>query len=183
MGLGTLEQHVRQSATILESVGNRVGCFLAKSSALPRLEQAWCDAAYWCHEAFVEPLDTIAVPKLETAIEVLLRAENTRGSKARFIQAIETFFGLKRDQFINPTSSFTVEKLAEGFVRDRSRILHGTWSTLDTHLKDSRPSLAELARRIMANYTVHLDDYMKDDGATDNIDHFLRWVAKRHPNP
>lgn len=40
-----------------------------RDTKLPFLEQAWCDGAYWMREAFAEPIETIAVAKLETSIE------------------------------------------------------------------------------------------------------------------
>jgi hypothetical protein len=62
---------------------------------------------------------------------ILRMVESTSGSKARVLKAIRAFYGLTKDQFINPQSQLTVEKFATGFVTDRSRILHGTWSTLN----------------------------------------------------
>jgi hypothetical protein len=81
MGEGTLHHFLNVRQALVDAVSPRVAAFVAGSSALPILDQAWADAAYWFHEALAEPLDTIAVPKLETAIEVLLRAESTSGSR------------------------------------------------------------------------------------------------------
>jgi hypothetical protein len=156
MGEGTLHHFLKTGQALLDSVGQRVTAYVTGISGLPVLEQAWADAAYWFHEALAEPLDTIAVPKLETAIEVLLRAENTSGSKTRVLKAIKAFYGLTKMQFINPQSQLTVEKFATGFVTDRSRILHGTWSTLNHSLRDSRPSLTSLVRGLLARYALEL---------------------------
>lgn len=164
------------SAKVLESVGRRVAAYLRDSSGLPNLQQAWCDAAYWYHEGLAEPLDTIAVPKLETAIEVLMRAENTRGSERRLRQAMKAFFGLEADQTINPESATTVREFVKGFVTDRSRILHGTWSTLRTNLRTSRASLTAVVRQLLLDYTLALDGFSSDPAALDRIDAFLAWV-------
>jgi hypothetical protein len=124
MGQGTLGHFLQTRQVLVDAVSPRVTAFVRGTSAFPILEQAWADAAYWFHEALAEPLDTIAIPKFETAIEVLLRVESTSGSKTRVLKAIRAFFGLTKNQFINPQSQLTVEKFATGFVTDRSRILH-----------------------------------------------------------
>jgi hypothetical protein len=180
MGAGMLEALLRAGRAVLEAVGHRVEAFLSGNTGpLSTLEQAWCDAAYWFHEGLAEPLDTIAVPKLETAIEVLLRTESTKGSKSRVLRAIKTFYGLNKQDFINPDVQITVEKFATDFVRDRSRILHGTWSTLGHSLRDSRPSLTLLVHGLLTNYVIELDAFAADPAATDDVDRFLDWVATR----
>lgn len=180
MGTGVLAACLRDGRAVLDAVGRRIDAFIAENPGpLPALEQAWCDAAYWYHEGLAEPLDTIAVPKLETAIEVLLRTESSSGSRSRVVRAIKTFYGLDKDAFINPDVQITVEKFAADFVRDRSRILHGTWSTLGHSLRDSRPSLTGLVHGLLTNYVVELDAFATDPAATDDVDRFLEWVATR----
>jgi len=180
MGPYVLEAQLHAGRAILEAVGHRVEAFLSGNTGqLSTLEQAWCDAAYWFHEGLAEPLDTIAVPKLETAIEVLLHTESTKGSKGRLLRAIKTFYGLNKQDFINPDIQITVEKFAADFVRDRSRILHGTWSTLNHSLRDSRPSLTLLVHSLLTNYVIELDAFAADPAATDDVDRFLDWVATR----
>jgi len=183
MGQGLFEAYLTQGNGVIKAVGPRVSTFLSGSGPLPTLEQAWADAAYWFHEGLAEPLDTIAVPKLETAIEVLLRAESSTGSERRLLHAIRTFYGLKSDQFINPQSHITVKQFAKGFVRDRSRILHGTRSTLASHLRDSRPSLTVLVHGLLANYVLELDHYASTPGVSDRLDDFLTWVENRREVP
>jgi hypothetical protein len=172
----TFDRWRQTGSSLLPSVGRRVDEFLTGKATLPRLSQAWCDAAYWFHEGVAEPLDTIAVPKLETVVEILFRSESTSGSESRMIRAIKTFYGLESDQPIGPSSQTTVKAFAKGFVRDRSRILHGTWSTLWSHLRDSRPSLALLAKGLLANFTVELDAYAGEMTAKDDTQSFLDWV-------
>ena len=103
------------------------------------------------------PLNMIAVPKLETAIEVLLRSESTKGSKACVINAIEAVYSLKCNDFINPTSQTTVEQFAKRFVTDQSPILQGTWSIFNHSLRASRPDLTTLVRQILTHYSLALD--------------------------
>ena len=47
---------------------------------------------YWLHQALAESIDTIAIAKLETALEVLLRAESSRGSEQRMLEILSAFF-------------------------------------------------------------------------------------------
>ncbi|SEN88289.1 hypothetical protein [Bradyrhizobium sp. OK095] len=176
MGDGTFNHFLTSKQALLKAISPRVSAYVDGFGTFPVLEQAWADSAYWFHEALAEPLDTIAVPKLETAIEVLLRAESTSGSKSRVLKAIHAFYGLTKGQLINPKSQITVEKFATGFVTDRSRILHGTWSTLNYSLRDSRPNLTQLVLGLLARYALELERYGTEVGATDDAEAFLNSV-------
>ncbi len=178
-GPGFLDQRLKDAKPLLDSVGNRVAAYIRGGAGMTGLEQAWPDAAYWYHEGTAEPLDTIAVPKLETAIEILLQAESTSGSKVRVLKAIRAFYGKEPNDVINPESQTTVEQLAKGLVRDRSRILHGTWSTLNHPLHASRPSLTGLARDVLAIYTMELDQYLASASPSDDVEKFLDFVERR----
>jgi hypothetical protein len=81
LGPGWMEKIVSDGAAVLESVGRRVGAYITGNKKLPNLEQAWCDAAYWYHEGLAEPLETIAVTKLETSIEILFHSKSTSKTK------------------------------------------------------------------------------------------------------
>jgi hypothetical protein len=183
-GAGFLEKRLAEAKPILDSVAMRVAAFLAGNGPLPKLEQAWPDAAYWFHEGLAESLDTIAVPKLETTIEILLRSENMKGSKSRLLKAIRAFYGKDAGDLINPQSQTTVEQFVQGFVRDRSRILHGTWSTLSYSLHASRPSLTTLARDLLTLYSLSLDQYIASASPRDDVESFLDFVdAQRKRSP
>jgi len=178
-GPGVPDKFVAEARAELSSVGNRITSFVSGGGPLAALEQAWPDAAYWFHEALAEPLDTIAVPKLETAIEVLIRSENTKGSKARIEKVIRAFYGKAPSDLITPQSQTTVADFAKGFVRDRSRILHGTWSTLTHPLHGSRPELTDLTRALLILYTVTLDDYATSATPTDSIDELVAFANSK----
>ena len=172
-----LDRRLAEARPVLDSIGARVRTFVTGGGGpISELEQAWADAAYWFHEGLAEPLDTIAVPKLETALEVLLRSESTSGSKARVLKAIRAFHGKEPGDFINPQSQVTVEQFAKGFVRDRSRVLHGTWSTLVHSLRGSRPSLTLLVRELLALYTLALDQFAVTASPSDDIEAFLNFI-------
>jgi hypothetical protein len=181
MGAGVLEQVLTQGRNVLQAVGPRIDAFLSRESPLGALDQAWVDAAYCFHEGLAEPLDTIAVSKFETAIEVLLRAESASGSKRRILQALDAFYGLTQDQPINPASGITVEQFAIGIVTDRSRVLHGTWSTLNHFLKESRPILERLVGNLLVNYVVALDMYAATSDAADDLEGFLSYAKSVRP--
>jgi hypothetical protein len=176
------QNYLKTAESVLVSVGYRIQRCLATDAILPALNLAWCDAAYWYHEGLAEPLDTIAVPKLETAIENLLHAESTPGSEQRMLTAIRHFYGREADQTINPTSPLTVKKFVKQFIRDRSRILHGTWSTLMGHLPDSRPTLTAFVRALLLSYTIALDKYCSSSNPSDTIVNFLKWVESQQRN-
>ena len=70
IGRGMLPDILQKAAPVFAAVGNVVRSFTSGSFRLPVLEQAWRDAAYWLHQALAETIDTIAIAKLETALEV-----------------------------------------------------------------------------------------------------------------
>jgi len=179
IGQGYLGQIVRESAPLLTSIGNRVRAFTTGSFRLPKLEQAWCDAAYWLREGLAEPMDSIAVTKLETAIEVLLRAENKRGSESRIIKAMDTFYNLRPEDPITPNSSVTTKAFAKRFVEDRSRVLHGTVSTLNVRMADSRDSLENLVTTLVRATVQELDLYLQSPSPADETEAFLDWINAR----
>jgi hypothetical protein len=176
---GFLEQSLALVEPVLTSVGRRVSAFVGNNYQLPRLEQSWCDAAYWFHEGLAEPLDTIAVPKLETALELLLHAESSKGSERRVLGAIRAFYGLESTEFINPDSQVTVKEFAKGFVTDRSRILHGTWSTLNHSLRASRPSLTTFVSDLLPRFSLALDQFTATASPLDDLDDLLNFVDSR----
>lgn len=90
---GAFDQFISRAAPILASVGNRVRAYATDEATFTKLDQSWSDAAYWFHEGLAEPLDTIAITKLETAIEVLLSAESSKQSSSRLQQAFHHFMG------------------------------------------------------------------------------------------
>ena len=80
---GAFDELVSGEVEVIRSVGRRLDAYVHGGSKLPKLAQAWCDAAYWLHEGLAETLASIAVAKLETAIEVLLGAESSSKSERR----------------------------------------------------------------------------------------------------
>ena len=176
IGKGYLGHIVSQKPRLFDAVGNRVGAFVAGTADLGGLERAWCDAAYWLHEGLAEPVDSIAVAKLETSLEVLLHAESTRGSTRRILLALDTFFGLASEDPISEHASTTAKQFAAAFVRDRSEVLHGTASTLNARLSASRDSLEHVAITLIRAFAMELDGYRTSTAPSDDIDAFLTWI-------
>ena len=169
---------LQKAAPIFTAVGNVVHSFASGSFRLPVLEQAWCDAAYWLHQALAESIDTIAIAKLETALEVLLRAESSRGSEQRMLEILSAFFDLGPDDPIAPRSLLSARQFARNIVRDRSRILHGTWSTLNARGMD-RAGMEGFVVSVLRTAVIELEAYAHSAGPADDIDEFLSWMRRR----
>ena len=68
---------LRETQPVISAVGHVVKSFASGNYRLPKLERAWCDPAYGIRESLFDPIDSLAVTKLETALEVLICAENS----------------------------------------------------------------------------------------------------------
>jgi hypothetical protein len=179
IGQGTLADILRKGKPLITAIGERVRSFASGDYRLPTLERAWCDAAYWLHEGLAEPVDSIAVAKLETAIEVLVRAESRSGSELRMLRVLEVFFGLKAADPIAPSSHTTTKQFAKSIVGDRSRVLHGTWSTLNTRLTVSRNRLEEFVIGTLRRFVLELEEYIQAGSSKDHTDGFIEWVRNK----
>lgn len=169
-----------KSSTALSSIGRRLDAYLNGTGKTPVLDEAWCNAAYWYHEGLAEQLDTISIAKFETALEVLLRAEKTSGSTSRVLAGIKGFLGIEKQ---NPIfQNISTEQLANFIVTARSRILHGTWATLNTELPDKSGEfltninhVETIIREMLLNYSFYLDKYSATTTPVDDIESFIAW--------
>ena len=171
------EQFLAANAMVLESVGRRIAHFIRRDATLEKLERAWCDAAYWFHEGLAEPQATIAVAKLETSIEVLFCAENTKLSKARLCDAIQAFYGFGPKDPLPADPSRNVEDFAGEIVTARSRVLHGTFSTLAENVESVRADLEALSFDLLRLASLALDKYAESPTSKDNARAFLSFVT------
>jgi len=177
LGADTFQQNMGRASKLLVSVGNRLEVFLGNRTAkFPELEKAWCDGAYWMREAFAEPIGTIAVAKLETSIEQLMSAGNPSESRARLRSALKGFCGLQPKQPIFAGSSMTVEQFVKNVVEVRSRVLHGTLSTLTQETDELAYAVSILARDHVLKFTLALDRYVSEAVASDDTKSFLKWL-------
>lgn len=162
----------------LDSAGRRIEAYINGGSKLPRLEQSWCDAALWFHEGAADFLKTVSVAKMETAIEVLLWAESTKGSKNRIRKVFKAFRNLDPHSHIADGLP-TVDELTSRIVTARSRVLHGTLSTLEAETEDEYQIAQQLVQQFLIAYSLQLDDYLQYSNAKDDTDAFLDWVHNK----
>ncbi len=167
---------VQKSQRLRDSVGRRILAFLSQSSQYPNLEQGWCDSIYWYRESLAESIDSIAVAKYETTIEVLLRAESNKKSSPKMRQAFKAYLNKVGTDTVFDRLPMTVDQFTEHVVTVRSRVLHGTFSTLLLDSRVSRGQVHELARVLLMLSTVQLDRYLAVPGRKDDVDAFLGWV-------
>lgn len=184
IGPGTMAEALQNAAPAIEAMGKCVTSFATGQFKFPKLEQAWCDAAYWLHEALAETSDAIAFAKLETALEVLVSAENTSGSGSRIELILAAFYSLSPNDTLTSESMTTAKQFAKGIVQDRSRILHGTWSTLNPRLGMDRQGMEQFVIEVIRRAAVELDVYTNTKAPIDEIEPFLMWVkSKNEPSP
>jgi hypothetical protein len=184
IGPGTMAEAIQRAAPVIEAVGKCVTSFATGQFRLPNLERAWCDAAYWLHEALAETSDAIAVAKLETALELLVRTESTSGSGSRIELILSAFYSLSPNDMVASESTTTAKQFAKGIVQDRSRILHGTWSTLNPRLGVNRRGTEQFVVEVIRRAAVELEAYSHTTAPLDEIEPFLMWVKrKNHPTP
>ena len=178
-----IENHLAGLKPVFESFGRRIEGYVAAGSPLPELNSAWCNGAYWYHEALAETLDTVAVAKLETAIEVLFRAASMSRSKQRLLDSFDAMFGLGPKDFVNGAKTVTVDQFVFAITTARSRILHGTWPTLHNDLPSqpgrlttSYRDVEQLTRTLLLTYSIQLDSYQSDGQTDDTTEAFIAWI-------
>jgi hypothetical protein len=177
-----LTEFLQQAAGDLRSMGRIISRFKDEDSLLPLVEQGWCDALFWFHQALSEPLDSVAITKMETAIENLFCAESSKRSRARLLQGFRSLFGVDGSSQFDAILPVTVEEFVEVIVTARSRILHGTWSTLaGRDVEVERRDVARLTQNFLMTSARAIDAYAQSREPPDNIDDFLAWAERcRH---
>lgn len=173
---GAFDEIVSKEVDIVRSVGRRVDAYTRGGSNLPKLEQAWCDAAYWFHEGLAETFDLIAVAKLETAIEVLLGAESSSNGEKRLCEALHAFHGVSENDPIATDPSATIRQYVKEIVGPRSRFLHGTWSTLGENAEATRADAEALSWGLLRLSSLALDRYGTSKSPADSATAFLDWI-------
>lgn len=172
----TLESILDSGEELIGSFGTRVSAFLRGGSDVQALEQAWCDGAYWFHEGLAEPMDTVAVAKLETALENLFSAGSSNQSRQRIRQALEIMASRESERDDQPERV----DFAARVVKARSRVLHGTWSTTRDDPGVDRGSVEAVVREMLTRYSLLLDAYSSEAGIEnkDNVKSFFTWVEQ-----
>jgi hypothetical protein len=178
-----IARHIAEVQPAFDSMGRRLEAYLTAASPLPELNSAWYNAAYWYHEALAETLDTVAVAKLETAIEVLFRAESSTGSKRRLLESFDAIFGLGPNDHLDPAKTVTVQQIVLAITTARSCVLHGTWPTLHNDLPSQTGRLTAnfgevetLTRTLLLRFSLALDAYQDAGKTDDTTDAFISWI-------
>lgn len=179
IGAGTLADALARNTQWVDAIGSCVSSFATGKFRFPNLELAWCDAAYWLHEALAEASDAIAYAKLETALEVLARAASTSGSQTRIELILDAFYGLRPTDKLTAESKMTARQFAKEIVRDRSRILHGTWSTLQPSIGMNRERMEKFAIEVIRRTALELQEYAATTAPKDDIESLLSWVRSK----
>lgn len=175
IGEGTMQKILQDFSKLANAVGLCVTAFASGRFQLPNLQRAFCDAAYWFHEALAEKIDSIAIVKLETSLEVLLRSQSSKGSQARIRAVLEAFYGLASKDPVVPGSTQTADDFAKNVVSDRSQFLHGTLSTLQPHIGIDWEGLEEFVQAVVRRAVIELADYSNLAMASDRVEDFLDW--------
>lgn len=170
---------LQRHSGLLESMGRRLESYLAGRGSLPNLNESWCNAAYWFHEALLENVEGVAVAQFETAMEVLFSTASTKISTARLLEAVVGLLGLAEGDPIRPNSPLTVKTFVSSIVTARSRVLHGTWPTLsgELPLNVRIADVEALARTLLIAMSLTLDAYEAAGRTDDDIRDFLDWAT------
>jgi hypothetical protein len=176
IGEGTMQKILQDFSKLANAVGICVTAFASGRFHLPNLQRSFCDAAYWFHEALAEKIDSIAIVKLETSLEVLLRSQSSKGSQARIRSVLEAFYGLASKGPVVPGSTQTADDFAKSIVGDRSQFLHGTLSTLQPHIGIDREGLEEFVQAVLRRAVIELANYSNLATPSDRVEDFLDWV-------
>jgi hypothetical protein len=97
------------------------------------------------------------------------------------LMVLKAFFGLQPNDPIMKGVNKTAKQYAQSFVRDRSRILHGTWSTLNSRLASDRRGTEEFVIGVIRQAAFELERYALTDSPDDDVDAFLAWVERNQP--
>lgn len=171
----TFDLLASEGSEVLESVGRRIDALL-RCEPMCETDQAWCDAAHWFHDALAESLDSISMVKYETALEILFHANSSRGSEKRIKDAFHAFLGL-RDNEALPGAAGTVHDFVKNLVEFRSKILHGTGSTLFHYAVADRQEVAARVWFFLWLYTLCLDAYkLAEPNSSLRIGDFMAWL-------
>lgn len=108
-----------------------------------------------------------------------MRTGITSGSQARLEAILSTFYGLNPGDPVTSESMMTAKQFAKGIVGDRSRILHGTCSTLDSYLTMSRSDVEGFVIEVVRRAAGELEHYANSSESRDDLDAFLAWVRAR----
>lgn len=179
IGTGTLADFLSRNAQWVNAIGSCVTSFAAGKFRFPDLELSWCDAAFRLHEALAETSEAIAYTKLETALEVLTSAGSTSKGQARIELILDAFYSLSATDKLTPESKITAKQFAQEIAEKRSRILHGTWSTLLLSTRMNRLQMEQFTSEVVRRTALELQEYAAIATPKDDIESLLKWVKSK----
>ena len=77
-----------------------------------------------------------------------------------------------------PGALLSARQFARNVIRDRSRILHGTWSTLNA-LGIDRAGMEGFVITVLRTAVIELEAYAHAVSPADDTNEFLTWVRQR----
>lgn len=179
-GDGAPEKLVNDCREFLDAVGERLQSFLHPDDIkykIRKLDRRWIEAAYWYSQAVTETVDTIAIVKLETAVEVLLEAESSSGSKARMARVFVDMFGHPLSQPVSKApGDMTAQQFCTWLVGQRSRVIHGTLDTLLVDVENDRRRAEFFVEDTLFEAALKLSEYSRSTNPIDSVDGFLNWM-------
>jgi len=89
---------------------------------------------------------------------------------------------LRKDNPISPWATLSARRFACNVARGRSRILHGTWSTLNAR-GIARQGMERFVISVVRSAVIELDAYVHSANPVDDISEFLSWVRQRRMAP
>jgi hypothetical protein len=131
------------------------------------------------HEALAETSEAIAYTKLETALEVLTSAGSTSKGQARIELILDAFYSLSATDKLTPESKITAKQFAQEIAEKRSRILHGTWSTLLLSTRMNRLQMEQFTIEVIRRTALELQEYSAIATPKDDIESLLKWVKSK----
>jgi len=160
--MGDAAAFIARTGRRLETVGAALETFLSTNPTGPKrlLEEALCHALIWFGEACNEPLDFMAIVKFAAALDTLAKGRRVQGISELIARRYPVpdmdapFLG-------NGTSAKQlVEQIYE---TGRSRIVHGTRSSLIDDLDELRARAELLATIVLRACIFWLDTYTGPD--------------------
>ena len=171
------------NAALLKSCGARIQAFLSVDEALDGMSHAWCDAAYWYFEAASDELDTVALAKLEACLENLTSSTKGHKSNSRLRGLVQRVLGVPLARPLSDNAPLTYGGFVEELVEARSRVLHGTASTLTGGAKLTRAEATKEAARLLKATSFLMDRYREVcPGSELSLDAFQDWTHREREN-
>lgn len=160
--IGDAPTYFSKSDRRLETVGAALGTFLSTNPTGPKrlLEEALCQSLIWFGEACNEPLEFMAIVKFAAALDTLAKGGKVGG----ICKLIQRRYPMRDKDAPFLTDGTTVKQLVvQIYETGRSRIVHGTRSSLIDDLEQLRTRAELLATIVLRACIGWLDTYSGPD--------------------